>query len=63
MQMMQKRAQRKHARPPLGKITVQLRMRPSTKEKLWLLASKEQITVSDYAEAVLIHHFEELKTP
>jgi hypothetical protein len=60
MQTMAKPAVRKQGRLTLGKITVQLRMRPSTKEKLWQVAAAEQITVSDYVEAVLIHHFDEL---
>jgi hypothetical protein len=51
---------RKPGRLALGKITIALRVRPSTREKLWQLAAKEQITVSDYAEAVLIQHFEEI---
>jgi predicted HicB family RNase H-like nuclease len=45
-------------RPALGKISMTLRVRPRTREELYRLAAAEQITVSDYIEAVLIQHFE-----
>jgi hypothetical protein len=48
------------SRPPLGKVTMTVRVRPRTQQKLRQLAAAEQITISDYLEAVLIHHFEEL---
>jgi hypothetical protein len=49
---------RRHGRMPLGKVTVQLRLRPKTREELWRLAEAEQVTISDFAEAVLIQYFE-----
>jgi hypothetical protein len=57
----QKRA--KMGRPPLGKISLTIRVRQRTKDELIRLAAAEQITISDYAEAVLIEHFEALAAP
>jgi hypothetical protein len=44
----------KKGRPALGKITIQLRVQPETRPALWRLAAEDQVTVSDYVEAVTV---------
>ena len=44
-------------RPALGKITIQLRVRPETRKQLWLLAAEAHVSVSDYVENILLQHF------
>jgi hypothetical protein len=48
---------KKMGRRPTGKISIQLRMTEATKGELERWARKDNKSLSDYAEAVLIRHF------
>jgi hypothetical protein len=48
---------KKMGRRPTGKISIQLRMTKATKGELERWALKDNKSLSEYAEAVLIRHF------
>jgi hypothetical protein len=48
---------KKMGRRPTGKISIQLRMTKATKAELERWALKDNKSLSEYAEAVLVRHF------
>ncbi|MGA8658754.1 MAG: hypothetical protein WB586_21675 [Chthoniobacterales bacterium] len=48
---------KKMGRRPTGKITVQVRMAESTKRELERWALKDNKSLSEYTEVVLLRHF------